>query len=67
MYSPLQVNSTSGIVGGAAVIQGRQLATLVAGETDPLTKVVQPPAYVLLATIIAAGGTTHQHKPSGRL
>jgi hypothetical protein len=62
MNSLLQVNSTSGIVGSAAVIQGRQLATLIAGETDPVTKAVQPPAYVLLATIVAAGGTTHQHK-----
>jgi hypothetical protein len=62
MNSLLEVNSTSGIVGSAAVIQGRQLATLIAGKTDPVTKVVQPPAYVLLATIVAAGGTTHQHK-----
>jgi hypothetical protein len=62
MNSLLQVNSTSGIVGSAAVIQGRQLATLIAGTVDPKTKAGQPPAYVLLATIIAAGGTTHQHK-----
>ena len=60
--SLLQVNSTSGIVGSAAVIQGRQLAVLIAGKTDPKTKTVVSPAYVLLATIVTAGGTTHQHK-----
>ena len=60
--SLLQVNSTSGIVGSASVIQGRQLATLIAGTVDTKTKAGQEPAYVLLATIIAAGGTTQQHK-----
>lgn len=61
MNSLLQVNPTTGLVGTISVIQGRQLATLIAGKKNPDGSVV-PPAYVLLASIVAAGGTTHQHK-----
>jgi hypothetical protein len=55
--SLLQPNSSTGILGSATVVQGKALADLLAvdpGKHDP--------AYVLLATVVAAGGTIHDHK-----
>jgi hypothetical protein len=62
MNSLLQVNSSTGVVGAASVVQGRQLATLIAGKaaTDDSPEV--KPAFLLLASIVTAGGTTHDHK-----
>jgi hypothetical protein len=65
MNSLLQANTTTGVMGSAAVIQGHELATLIAGTTfaDATPKIPErAPAYVLLATVLAAGGTTHDHK-----
>jgi len=62
MNSLLQANSTTGLVGTASVIQGRQLATLIAGKKNADGSFAVAPAYVLLASIVAAGGTTHDHK-----
>jgi|ERR1039458_10382135 hypothetical protein len=72
MNSLLQVNSGTGIIGSASVIQGYQLATLLAGrkaidevafsgENIPKMDAV-PGAYVLLASVVAAGGTERVHK-----
>ena len=74
MNSLLQVNSGSGILGSASVIQGQQLASLLAGQkkvdaipadanhaATPEVPAV-PPAYILLATIVASGGTQRVHK-----
>jgi hypothetical protein len=74
MNSLLQVNSASGVLGSAAVIQGYQLKSLLAGHkkvdgvpvdanhaASPAVPAV-PPAYVLLATIVASGGTERVHK-----
>ncbi len=65
MNSLFQVNASSGVIGSASVIQGHQLAMLMSGhkkesDTDPIPET--PPAYVLLATIISAGGTQKDHK-----
>jgi hypothetical protein len=75
MNSLLQVNSSTGVIGSAAIVQGRKLAILMSGHkkgedisgddahkvtTDPLGDVA--PAYVLLATIVTSGGTQRDHK-----
>lgn len=62
MNAFLQLNSSTGVIGSASIIQGRQLATLIAGKqgTDESPAIV--PAYLLLASVVAAGGTTHDHK-----
>lgn len=74
MNSLLQVNSSTGVIGSAAVIQGYQLAMLLGGqdkvERQPKTdeheaipeKAAVPKAYVLLASFVAAGGTERVHK-----
>ena len=60
----LQANSTSGTYGSGAVEQGYQLATVLAGPIDPDKEkpTYSRPAYVLLASILSAGGTTRDHK-----
>jgi hypothetical protein len=72
--SLLQVNSSTGVIGSASVIQGYQLAQLLAGSEEILAKPedadheaipgrpAEPPAYVLLASFVGAGGTEHDHK-----
>jgi hypothetical protein len=61
MNSLLQVNSTAGTLGSAAVIQGFQLANVLAGPAAANGQ-FQHPAYILLASILSAGGTIHDHK-----
>jgi len=78
LNSLLQINSSNGLLGSASVIQGFQLASLLAGRDKQDTKEVKdangkvlesiggtkalPPAYILLASIVAAGGTERVHK-----
>jgi hypothetical protein len=57
MNSLLQPNPNSGVLGSAAVVQGRAISQLVHGTTGSAS-----PAYILLATVLAAGGTVHDHK-----
>jgi hypothetical protein len=61
MNSLLQVNSASGVVGSASVIQGYQLANVLAGQAEPNGS-FQHPAFILLASILSAGGTELDHK-----
>ena len=61
MNSLLQVNSTTGIVGSATVIQGYQLANVLAGPVEKNGS-YKHPAFILLASILSAGGTEHVHK-----
>jgi len=61
MNSLLQVNATTGTLGSAAVIQGFQLANVLAGPAAPNGQ-FQHPAYILLASILSAGGTIRDHK-----
>ena len=49
-------NATTGAPGGAAIIQGKAIADLLAPPPGGGT-----PAYIVLATVIAAGGTAHDH------
>jgi hypothetical protein len=62
MNALLQVNSSTGLVGTASVVQGCQLATLLAGKAKTADAPEIRPAFLLLASIVAAGGTTHDHK-----
>jgi hypothetical protein len=77
LNSLLQINSGTGVIGSAAVIQGYQLATVLRGpkenvkDAQGLNKkgddgkevfVYPHPAYILLASITNAGGTMHDHK-----
>jgi len=62
MNSLLQINSSTGVAGSAAVIQGKQLSRLISGIKDTAGNYTTQPAYVLLATIVTAGGTTQDHK-----
>jgi hypothetical protein len=74
MNTLLQVNGTSGVLGSAAVIQGYQLKSLLAGgkaedarprdDRHPATPEIAEvkPAFILLASIVASGGTQHVHK-----
>jgi hypothetical protein len=55
--SLLQPNPSTGVIGSAAVVQGRALTNLLAKQAG-----VHEPAFVLLATVVAAGGTMHDHK-----
>jgi len=61
MNSLLQVNSTTGTAGSAAVIQGFQLANVLAGPAEANGSFTHP-AYILLASILSAGGTIRDHK-----
>jgi hypothetical protein len=55
--SLLQPNSSTGVLGSAAVVQGKALTDLLTDHAG-----VHVPAFVLLATVVAAGGTMHDHK-----
>lgn len=61
MNSLLQVNSTTGIVGSASVIQEYQLANVLAGPAEKNGS-YKHPAFILLASILSAGGTERVHK-----
>jgi len=61
MNSLLQLNSTTGIVGSASAIQGYQLANILAGPAEKNGS-YKHPAFILLASILSAGGTEHVHK-----
>ena len=61
MNSLLQVNSASGNVGSASVIQGYQLANVLAGPAEKNGS-FRHPAFILLASIVSAGGTELDHK-----
>jgi hypothetical protein len=61
MNSLLQVNSTTGTVGSASVIQGYQLANVLAGPAEKNGSFMHP-AFILLASILSAGGTERDHK-----
>jgi hypothetical protein len=61
MNSLLQVNSASGAVGSASVIQGYQLANVLAGPAEKNGS-FRHPAFILLASILSAGGTELDHK-----
>jgi hypothetical protein len=62
MNSLLHVNSTTGVTGSATVIQGKQLSRLISVVKGDGGNYTTEPAFVLLATIVAAGGTTQDHK-----
>jgi hypothetical protein len=62
MNSLLQINSSTGVIGSASVIQGYQLATLLKGVQNDDSTWKQTPAFVLLASVINAGGTELDHK-----
>lgn len=58
-----QINSATGVLGMASVVQGYELATLLAGQKNSDNSGWQtPPAYILLASVLGAGGTEHTHK-----
>jgi hypothetical protein len=61
MNSLLQLNSTTGVVGSASVIQGYQLAAALAGPAEKNGQFTHP-AFILLASILSAGGTERDHK-----
>jgi len=61
MNSLLQLNSSTGILGSASVIQGYQLATVLSGPAEK-NGTYKHPAFILLASILSAGGTEHVHK-----
>ncbi len=61
LNSLLQVNSSTGIVGSAAIIQGYQLANALAGPAETNGSYLHP-AFILLASILSAGGTERDHK-----
>lgn len=70
LNSFLQVNSSTGTVGMAALVQGYQLASLLAGRKNPPdpkdpnkdTGYEVMPANILLASVLGAAGTEHTHK-----
>jgi hypothetical protein len=64
MNSLFQVNSSTGAVGSGAIEQGYQLATALAGpmDQDKTEATYSHPAYILLASILSAGGTMRDHK-----
>jgi hypothetical protein len=82
MNSLLQVNSSTGMIGSASVIQGYRLAKLLKGmqctedektpdglcpipagaPVEPYSTWKKKPAFVLLASVVNAGGTQHNHK-----
>lgn len=59
--SLLTVNSSTGNVGSASVIQGYQLANVLAGPSQPNGSFTHP-AFILLASVLSAGGTERDHK-----
>lgn len=61
MNSLFQVNSTTGVIGSAAVVQGLALAQLVSGYAGAGQPAGVKP-YILLATVVSAGGTMEDHK-----
>jgi hypothetical protein len=61
MNSLLQVNSDSGAVGSPSVIQGYQLANVLAGPAEKNGS-FRHPAFILLASILSAGGTELDRK-----
>jgi hypothetical protein len=69
MNGLLQINGSTGTAGSAAVIQGFQLANFMrgpkvttVGSNGVANDTYPKPAYLLLASITNAGGTTHDHK-----
>ncbi len=66
MNSLQLVNSSTGTVGSGAIEQGYQLATVLAGPRGTPSASGQPtfpkPSYILLASILSAGGTMRDHK-----
>jgi hypothetical protein len=82
MNSLLQINSSTGLIGSASVMQGYRLAKLLNGTqcaedeidadgvcpkptdvpADPYSFWRKKPAFVLLASVVNAGGTQHTHK-----
>lgn len=56
-----QMSSSGTSPGSGSVVQGFQLANLLAGPADKNGQHTHP-AYVLLATVISAGGTMRDHK-----
>jgi hypothetical protein len=62
MNSLFQVNASSGIIGSASVIQGYQLMNVLAGYPKADGTPTKKPAFVLLASVLSAGGTEHDHK-----
>jgi hypothetical protein len=62
MNSLLQPSATSGAPGSASVIQGYQLAKVLAGPRTAVGDRFYNPAYILLASILSAGGTELDHK-----
>lgn len=61
MNSLLQMNSSTGTLGSSSVIQGYQLANVLAGPAQANGSFTHP-AFVLLASILSAGGTMRDHK-----
>jgi hypothetical protein len=61
LNSLLQVNSASGTLGSGSVIQGYQLANALAGPAEANGS-FKHPAFILLASILSAGGTELDHK-----
>jgi hypothetical protein len=61
MNSLLQVNSSSGGIGSGSVIQGYQLANVLAGPPEKNGS-YKHPAFILLASVVSAGGTELDHK-----
>jgi hypothetical protein len=57
----LQLGSNGTSTGIGPVVQGYQLANLLAGKADAAGQHPHP-AYILLATIVSAGGTMRDHK-----
>lgn len=57
MNSLLQPNAGSGVIGSASVIQGIRLITLLKGDSKKPDS-----TYVLLASVVGAGGTERVHK-----
>ncbi len=62
LNSLLQLNSSTGAIGSSSVIQGYQLATLLKGVKKDDGTWKQSPAFVVLASVLGAGGTEHVHK-----
>lgn len=58
-YLQMGPNGTSSGIG--PVVQGYQLANLLAGKMDAKGRYTHP-AYILLATVVSAGGTMRDHK-----
>ena len=57
----LQMGSSGTSTGIGPVVQGYQLANLLAGKADAAGQHPHP-AYILLATVVSSGGTMRDHK-----